>query len=97
MEDNNTSAFNCRLLPSGRAWSLHAYGRAIDVNPLINPFIDSRGDIRTEDRRAVPRPQSHRSGILHAGDPAVRAFTDRGWRWGGDWRTPKDYQHFERR
>jgi hypothetical protein len=35
--------------------------------------------------------------MLHAGDPAVLAFTSRGWRWGGDWRTPKDYQHFEKR
>ena len=74
MEDNNTSAFNCRLLPSGGDWALHAYGRAIDVDRN-----------RTE------------PGMRHAGDPAVRAFTDRGWRWGGDWRTPKDYQHFEHR
>jgi hypothetical protein len=34
--------------------------------------------------------------MLHAGDAAVRTFTDRGWRWGGDWRNPIDYQHFER-
>ncbi|WP_234834930.1 M15 family metallopeptidase [Mycolicibacterium stellerae] len=97
MEDNNTSAFNCRLLPSGRAWALHAYGRAVDINPLINPFIDSRGDIQP--KTAGPYLDRRRTdpGILHAGDPAVRAFTDRGWRWGGNWRNPKDYQHFERR
>nr|WP_234816276.1 M15 family metallopeptidase [Mycolicibacterium agri] len=97
MEDNNTSAFNCRPLPSGRGWSLHAYGRAIDINPLINPYIDSRGNI--EPKNAGPFLDRARTdpGMLHAGDPAVLAFTDRGWRWGGDWRTPKDYQHFERR
>ena len=97
MEDNNTSAFNCRPLPGSNAPSLHAYGRAIDVNPLINPFIDSRGTI--EPKTAAPYLDRNRTdaGILHAGDPAVHAFTDRGWRWGGDWRTPKDYQHFERR
>ena len=97
MQDNNTSAFNCRMLPSGRAWALHAYGRAIDVNPLINPFIDSRGDIQP--KTAGPYLDRNRTdpGILHANDPAVRAFTDRGWRWGGDWRSPKDYQHFEHR
>jgi hypothetical protein len=97
MRDNNTSAFNCRPLPSGRGWSLHAYGRAIDVNPLLNPFIDSRGAF--EPANAAPYLDRNRTdpGILHAGDAAVRAFTDRGWRWGGDWRTPKDYQHFERR
>jgi D-alanyl-D-alanine carboxypeptidase len=35
-------------------------------------------------------------GMLHDGDPAVRAFTERGWTWGGHWRSPKDYQRFER-
>lgn len=97
MRDNNTSAFNCRLLPSGRAWALHAYGRAIDLNPLLNPFVDSRGNV--EPKTAAPYLDRSRTdpGILHPGDPAVRAFTDRGWRWGGDWRSPKDYQHFERR
>ena len=96
MEDNNTSAFNCRPLPSGRAWSLHAYGRAIDINPLLNPYLDSKGSI--EPTTAGPYLDRTRNdpGILHAGDPVVRTFTDRGWRWGGDWRTPKDYQHFER-
>lgn len=97
MQDNNTSAFNCRLLPSGRAWALHAYGRAIDVNPLLNPFVDRQGAFQP--KTAAPHLDRNRTdpGVLHAGDPAVRAFTDRGWRWGGDWRTPKDYQHFERR
>jgi len=95
MRDNNTSAFNCRPLPGGTGWSLHAYGRAIDVNPLVNPYIDSGGDLqpKTAGRyldRGVAAP-----GLLSAGDPAVRAFTDRGWRWGGAWRDPVDYQHFE--
>lgn len=93
MRDNNTSAFNCRPLGSG--WSLHAYGRAVDINPLINPYIDNSGDLqpKTAGRyldRALPDPA-----MLKAGDPAVRAFTDRGWRWGGAWRNPVDYQHFE--
>ena len=49
-------------------------------------------------KTAAPYVDRNRTdpGVLHAGDPAVRVFTDRGWRWGGDWRTPKDYQHFER-
>jgi hypothetical protein len=45
MRDNNTSAFNCRPLPGGSNWSQHAYGRAIDVNPLINPYITAAGDL----------------------------------------------------
>jgi hypothetical protein len=97
MQDNNTSAFNCRPLPGSNKPSMHAYGRAIDVNPLINPYIDSDGNI--EPATAAPYLDRTRTdpGMLHAGDPVVRAFTDRGWRWGGNWRTPKDYQHFERR
>ena len=95
MEDDNTSAYNCRLMPSGQAWALHAYGRAIDINPLLNPFVDREGTL--EPKTAGPYLDRNRTdpGLLHAGDPVVRAFTDRGWRWGGDWRTPKDYQHFE--
>jgi hypothetical protein len=95
MEDNNTSAFNCRDIPGTGRWSLHAYGRAIDLNPLLNPEID-RGAVHP--KTAAPFLDRSRTdpGILHAGDAAVRVFTDRGWRWGGDWRSPVDYQHFER-
>ncbi|AKK30389.1 peptidase M15 [Mycobacterium sp. EPa45] len=97
MEDNNTSAFNCRPLPGSTSWSLHAYGRAIDVNPLLNPYIDRSGDLEpTTAGRYLDRRRSD-PGILHAGDPAVRAFTDRGWTWGGSWHNPIDYQHFEHR
>ncbi|MGV0788366.1 M15 family metallopeptidase [Mycolicibacterium sp. XJ2] len=96
MRDNNTSAFNCRDIPGTGNWSLHAYGRAIDINPLINPYIDSTGAYQPAN--AAPYLDRTRidPGLLHDGDPAVRIFTDRGWEWGGDWRTPKDYQHFER-
>jgi hypothetical protein len=97
MRDNNTSAFNCRGIPGSQSWSYHAYGRAIDLNPLLNPYIGRSGAV--EPANAGPYVDRNRTdpGLLHAGDPAVLAFTDRGWRWGGDWRTPKDYQHFEQR
>ena len=95
MQDNNTSAFNCRPLPGGTDWSLHAYGRAIDVNPLVNPYIDSTGDLQPKTARRYLDRELAEPGLLSAGDPAVRAFTDRGWRWGGAWRNPIDYQHFE--
>lgn len=96
MADNNTSAFNCRGIPGTDRWSWHAYGRAIDLNPLLNPYIDARGAFQPEN--AAPYLDRSRTdpGLLHNGDPAVRVFTDRGWRWGGHWRTPIDYQHFER-
>ncbi|CAJ1503064.1 M15 family metallopeptidase [[Mycobacterium] holstebronense] len=96
MEDNNTSAFNCRRIPGSGNWALHAYGRAIDVNPLLNPLVDHG---RFEPRNAGVYLDRRRiePGLLHAGDAAVRAFTDAGWRWGGNWKSPVDYQHFERR
>jgi len=95
MADNNTSAFNCRGIPGSRSWSQHAYGRAIDLNPLINPYIDASGHL--EPANAGPYTDRSRNdpGLLHDGDAAVEVFRSRGWRWGGDWRTPKDYQHFE--
>ncbi|MDT5333067.1 MAG: hypothetical protein QOF31_4364 [Mycobacterium sp.] len=96
MEDDNTSAFNCRDIPGTGRWSQHASGRAIDLNPLLNPEIDRTGAFQP--KNAAPFLDRNRTdpGVLHAGDPVVRLFTDRGWHWGGDWRTPKDYQHFER-
>ncbi len=96
MEDNNTSAFNCREIPGTGRWSLHASGRAIDLNPLLNPEIDQTGAIQP--KTAGPYLDRARTdpGMLHPGDAAVRAFTQRGWRWGGAWTSPVDYQHFER-
>lgn len=95
MEANNTSAFNCRRIPGTDDWSLHAYGRAIDVNPLINPCLYASGYFEPQNAAAYLDRSRTDPGLLHDGDPAERVFTDRGWQWGGYWRTP-DYQHFER-
>ncbi|WP_441958444.1 M15 family metallopeptidase [Mycolicibacterium houstonense] len=96
MRDNNTSAFNCRSLPSG-SWSLHAYGRAIDINPLVNPYISASGDLQPATARAYLDRARSDQGMIRDGDVVVRTFVERGWRWGGHWRDPVDYQHFERR
>ena len=96
MEDNNTSAFNCRSIPRTNRWSKHAYGRAIDLNPLLNPSVDSTGTFQPKNAAAYLDRSRTDPGLLHSGDPAVHVFTDRGWRWGGYWKTPIDYQHFER-
>ena len=95
MEDNNTSAFNCRRIPGSEEWSPHAYGRAIDINTLINPCLYVTGYFEPENAAAYLDRSRTDPGLIHGGDPAERAFTDRGWQWGGYWRTP-DYQHFER-
>ncbi|WP_082967031.1 M15 family metallopeptidase [Mycobacterium sp. 852002-51163_SCH5372311] len=96
MEDNNTSAFNCRLIPGTNQWSPHAYGRAIDLNPLINPCLYTGGYF--EPRNAAVYLDRSRTdpGLLHNDDSTVRVFTDRGWAWGGYWANDTDYQHFER-
>lgn len=96
MRDNNTSAFNCRGIPGSSSWSWHAYGRAVDINPLVNPSVDARGDrIEPATGAAWLDRTRHDPGMLHDGDPVVTAFVTRGWSWGGHWRNPLDYQHFE--
>ncbi|WP_407686736.1 M15 family metallopeptidase [Mycobacterium sp. HUMS_1102779] len=95
MADDNTSAFNCRGIPGSSRWSPHAYGRAIDVNPLVNPCLYAHGTFQPHNSAAYLNRGRTDPGLLHRGDPAVRVFTDSGWRWGGDWTVPVDYQHFE--
>jgi hypothetical protein len=96
MADNNTSAFNCRSV-AGKPGTLskHSLGRAIDVNPLVNPMI-AKGQILPPGGREFADRDKRAPGLLRAGDEAVRAFTRRGWTWGGAWRSLKDYQHFEK-
>ena len=102
IEADNTSAFNCRPVTGGRKWSNHAYGKAIDLNPLENPYISRSGHIGHKAsypyrirKRSNPFKASNRA-VLLPNDPVVNAFKRRGWRWGGDWHTIKDYQHFDK-
>jgi D-alanyl-D-alanine carboxypeptidase len=91
---DNTSAFNCRyaIAPGPKRWSAHAYGVAIDVNPVENPYLD-RGLVRPPaGRRYVDRSRV-RPGMAVSGGALVRAFAAVGWSWGGRWSSP-DYQHF---
>lgn len=89
---DNTSAFNCRAITGGTAWSEHAYGRAIDINPVENPYVlGSHVGPRTG-RAFVSRPDE--PGVIHADDAVVAAFAAEGWQWGGLWSGPIDYQHF---
>ncbi|MGI5148547.1 M15 family metallopeptidase [Plantactinospora sp. CA-294935] len=96
MADDNTSGFNCRRAVSTGAakWSVHAYGQAIDVNPVENPYlIDGRV---LPPAGAVYRDRSgYRPGMAIPAGVLVEAFAAAGWQWGGGWRSP-DYQHFTR-
>ena len=92
---NNTSAFNCRRVIDSGGWSDHAYGMAIDVNPLWNPYVVGGAAIPPESQGWVDR-SARQPGMIRDGDAAVVAFEAAGWTWGGRWNSP-DYQHFTRR
>ena len=94
MRADNTSGFNCRYRAGVCCrWSQHAYGRAIDVDPVENPFVWSGGSSPPNGRGFLDRSQ-HRRGMIHRHDRVWWAFHAVGWSWGGDWRREKDYQHF---
>ena len=93
IEADNTSAFNCRYVDGTTRWSEHAYGRAIDLNPIENPYVSSG---RTSHRASVPYVDRTpcRTGMACPGGVLVEAFRAIGWGWGGSWSGVKDYQHF---
>ena len=92
MRHDNTSAFNCRFVSGTSTWSQHAYGRAIDINPVENPYVDGSRVSPRRGRRFVDRRDVRRGMIVRAGI-VVRAFRRIGWSWGGAWPGAKDYQH----
>ena len=94
MEDDNPSAFGCRWRAGQPGvWAQHAYGRAIDVNPIENPYVSGGRTSHLASRPYVERTP-RRPGMAFEGGPLVRAFDAIGWGWGGRWRSVKDYQHF---
>jgi hypothetical protein len=94
IEADNTSAFNCRRATGQTRWSEHAYGRAIDVNPIENPYVYADGTTSHAASRPYLRRRVHRRGMAFHGGALVRAFAGAGWGWGGDWSGPWDFQHF---
>jgi D-alanyl-D-alanine carboxypeptidase len=93
IEADNTSAFNCRHVDGTTRWSEHAYGRAIDVNPIENPYVSGGTTSHGESRPYLDRSR-RRPGMAYEGGALVRAFDAAGWGWGGRWSGAKDYQHF---
>jgi len=104
IEADNTSAFNCRAITgNSKKWSNHAYGKAIDINPIENPYISRKGTcshIKSKPYLPNKRKQYNTlqiGPVLLENSQVVNTFKDFGWKWGGDWRTIKDYQHFEKK
>ncbi|HEX9124398.1 MAG TPA: M15 family metallopeptidase [Actinomycetota bacterium] len=93
-----TASFNCRPIVTpagaGSTWSQHAYGLAVDVNPLQNPYVAADGYVRNRFARPYRDRSQDLPGMIHDGDPVVRAFAAIGWEWGGHWSSGKDYMHF---
>jgi len=91
MAANNTYCFNYRKIKDSQLLSQHAFGRAIDINPMQNPYIKYGTNIKeplhaTYDERFM--------GTITENSIVVKVFKQYGWKWGGDWRFTKDYKHF---
>ena len=74
IEADNTSAFNCRYVDGTTRWSEHAYGRAIDLNPIENPYVTSAGTTSHRASRPYLRRTPYRPGMAAEGGTLVRAF-----------------------
>jgi len=101
IESGNTSAFNCRAATGSKKWSKHSYGKAIDINPIENPYISRKGYISHKAslkyKKRVHKNSTYADkAVLLKNDKAVEIFKKYGWKWGGDWSGVKDYQHFSK-
>jgi hypothetical protein len=92
MADNNSSSFNYRVIEGTATLSLHALGKAVDINPLQNPVVYPNGVIAPDGARYDPAAR----GTFTAEHPVVQEFLRRGWHWGGRFDPLKDYHHFEK-
>ena len=93
MADNNSSAFCYRFIAGTKRMSNHSFGMAVDINPFNNPVVYKSG-------RVSPKGAKYNSkseGTFSKTHPIVKAFLDRGWRWGGDFRKYKDNHHFDKK
>jgi hypothetical protein len=100
---NNTSAFCYRAMNSSGTLSKHALGRAIDLNPLINPFVKSGGYFsppnagKYVNRKSTELSEIEDRAMIRKGDQVYNIFISRGWRWGCEiWSGTYDYQHFQK-
>jgi hypothetical protein len=93
MAANNTSAFNCREVSRRPGvWSQHAFGTAIDINPVQNPYILRNGTVLPP--QGLTDRTAPVAGMITADMGVVEAFARIGWGWGGTWTGVLDYQHF---
>ncbi len=101
MAANNTTCFNFRKVNGSTRLSKHSLGMAVDINPLYNPCLHTKTGVvepangKPYAHKRTQKTQSQIQLIEHE-DLCYRLFAAHGFRWGGDWKTKKDYQHFEK-
>ncbi|MEU9891383.1 M15 family metallopeptidase [Sphaerisporangium sp. NPDC051011] len=96
IEADNTSAFNCRRVAGSSSWSKHSYGKAIDINPRENPWVEPDGSVAHDNARRFAERPLRKPGVINGDDRVVRLFEKYGWEWGGYFNGAKDYQHFSK-
>src|SRR5439155_26040944 len=93
--DDDTAGFNCRsVLGSPGVWSQHAYGLAVDINPVENPYVSSTREVLPKEGKWFADRSRSRPGMIMPNGVVVRAFASIGWAWGGTWHSFQDYMHF---
>lgn len=100
MQDNNTSCFNYRPIAGSNKLSKHSRGLAIDINPLYNPCVRQQKDgttiVQPANGKAYAKRKTRKPYMIDSNDLCYQLFIRHGFKWGGAWRSLKDYQHFER-
>lgn len=93
MRDNNSSAFCYRYIAGTKRMSNHAYGRAVDINPRWNPYTRRNGTVSPKNGKYDKK----RPGTFYEDQFIVKEFKKRGWKWGGNFKSAKDYHHFAKK
>ena len=96
MEDNNTTCFNYRMTVDTGSLSQHALGRAVDLNPLYNPYM-YKGSVEPVGSEPYTDRTLNEPYLIKDDGIVVKLFKEHGFEWGGDWKTMKDYQHFQKK
>lgn len=100
MRANNSSAFCYRVVKGSRKLSAHARGMAVDINTFYNPCVRRSRSGKVGVQPSTATKYANRKASfpykIERGDLAWRLFTSHGFKWGGAWRSVKDYQHFEK-
>ncbi|MBQ6920011.1 MAG: M15 family metallopeptidase [Synergistaceae bacterium] len=94
MRDNNSSCFNFRFITQSTKISKHGLGLAVDINTLYNPYVKGEHVEPATAKEYTDRSKDFPYKI-ERGDLCFRLFSEHGFEWGGDWKSLKDYQHFE--